>query len=135
MPRILLHKSVPKQKQFDFDFSDSDEAEFEGFVNSDSDDNSVNIQPSISVGNFHIVEYEGSLFPGKVQGVRNCHATIKCMQKALAPKGSTWNWPEKEDIHEYPFSDVKQSIGIPKLLPGGSRNITFEVPELSHHWK
>ena len=60
---------------------------------------------------------------------------VKCPQKSHMPKGSTWKWPKIEDIHDYPLGDIKHEIDIPKLLPGGSRSIVFEVPELSHIWR
>ena len=88
-----------------------------------------------TVGKYHIVTYEGSLFPGKVEAINDDGSIkIKCLQKALSQKGSTWKWPDVVDIHDYPVQDVKQEINVPRLLPGGSRNIVFEVPELSHIW-
>ena len=36
-------------------------------------------------------------------------------------------WPDVVDIHDYPVQVVKQEISVPRLLPGGSRNIVFEV--------
>ena len=38
------------------------------------------------------------------------------------------------DIHNYPVPDIKKKINVPRLLPGGQRNIVFEVLELSHIW-
>ena len=53
----------------------------------------------------------------------NNYATIKCLQKASTPTGSTWKWPVIDCIHDFPPFDVKEEISTPQLLPGGSRNI------------
>ena len=52
-------------------------------------------------------------YPGKKQWQI---VMVKCLEKADAPKGSTWKWPVKKDEHDYPICDAKQKI---QLLPGG----------------
>ena len=88
------------------------------------------------IGSYYIVEYEGSLFPGIVEAVNsNNTIRVKCMVKAfLSTQKSDWKWPATPDIHDYPIEDMKQPIAVPKVLPGGCRNITFAVPELEHTW-
>ena len=94
------------------------------------------IEASPIPGHFYLVEYERSLFPEKVVAVTG-NGTIRviCLQKSHMPKGSTWKWPEIEDVYDYPLGDSKHEIDIPKLLPDGSRSIVFEVPQLSHMWR
>ena len=61
-----------------------------------------------TVGKYHIVAYEGSLFPSEVEAI-NGDGSIKinCLQKVSVKKGSTWKWPDVVDIHDYP---VKRSL-------------------------
>jgi len=79
------------------------------------------------VGNYYLVDYEGSIFPGLLTCLNSDGSfKIKCLQKAIKPNGSTWKWPDKTDEFDYAISDIKLAIEVPRLLPDGSRNIIFE---------
>ena len=96
---------------------------------------SFSIETSPIIGQNCIVDYEGSLFPGVVTAVNEYGSIkVKCLAKAHAPHGSTWKWPGRVDEHDYPVCDLGEPIKVPKLLPVGSRNIFFHVPELNSVW-
>ena len=96
---------------------------------------SFSIETSPIVGQYYIVDYEGCLFPGVVTVVNeNGSIKVKCLAKAHAPHGSTWKWPGRVDEHDYPVCNLREPIEMPKLLPGGNRNIVFQVPELNSVW-
>ena len=84
-------------------------------------------------GDYMIVQYEGSHFPGIVEGRNQARVIVKCMQKSNAP-GSTWHWPAKVDIHDYPMQDILECIEMPKVLAGGARMLNFYVPEVVNEW-
>ena len=85
-----------------------------------------------TVGEYYTVEYEGRLWPGVVTDI-NLHGSVKvnCLHKVDARNASIWKWPVTPE-HDYPLCDIKELINTPKLLPGGSRNIIFEIPELKN---
>ena len=93
---------------------------------------------NLVVGEFVIVLYEGEKYPGKGMAVHEKssprHAktvTLACLEKADVPGPSkVWKWPTKADQMDYPVCDVVNKIEPPKLLPGSSRNVYFEIPEM-----
>lgn len=84
-----------------------------------------------AVNDYVIVRYNNQLYPGVV--VSKCTerktAVIKAMKKATS---SSWQWPQKDDILEYPFNDIIQVINSPKSCGTGSRCNNYKVPEMNH---
>lgn len=79
-----------------------------------------------------MVEYEKADWPGQIRRIQGSRAHVACYQKAHGIPGSTWKWPEKEDLHDYPLTDVKYKIDIPKGVNFTSKAV--RVPELEHIW-
>ena len=62
-----------------------------------------------NVGDYCLVLYKGTLFSGKLVALNdNGCVKVYCLQKAFAPKDSTWRWPKVDDIHNYPVADIKE---------------------------
>ena len=94
---------------------------------------SFSIKTSPIVGQYYIEDYEGSQFLDVVTAVNeNGSIKVKCLAKANAPHGSTWKWPRRVNEHDYSEFNLQEPIKVPKLLPGGSRNVVFHVPELNN---
>ena len=104
----------------------------------------LNTSPSSSkddlqLMDYVIVEYEGSRFPGQINGIdfkddKKVYK-VSCMVKYKGGKG--WIWPETPDIEEYMTEDsdclIVSPIPTPKCI--SNRGIgRFEVAELVSIW-
>ena len=86
-----------------------------------------------SIGMLVIVEYEGELFPGRIEDILRDSVTVSCMKKCLS-QGSTWMWPSRIDLHDYPNDDVKFKNITLNELPGTSRRQEYHIAELDDIW-
>ena len=108
-------------------------------VHSEDDDDEIIVEDKeerpeeFTVGMFVIVEYEGELFPGEILKLVRDGVSVSCMKKCQS-SGSTWMWPSKADLHDYPYCDVKFKDVTLNELPGTSRRKEYHIAELEHIW-
>ena len=82
---------------------------------------------NVNIGDFIIVKYEGTFYPGEVLHlVPNQSTTVSTMERS----GSKfWKWPAKQDVLDYPLHDIKWVIKPQTIV---SNCDTFSVPELEY---
>lgn len=80
---------------------------------------------SFTEGEFVLVKYNGSQFPGIVVNIHDSGVKVDCMEQMK----KFWVWPQKKDVFDYALEDVKK-IAPPKLL---NKRGYFSVPELSDY--
>lgn len=78
---------------------------------------------SVSVGQFVVVNYEGSEFPGSVKSVEETGAVVSVMQKCIK---HGWKWPNQRDELLYCWEDILRPLNDVKEKKRGM----FEIPEL-----
>ena len=84
---------------------------------------------SVSVGDFVIVSYEGSSFPGKVTEVDEEGAKVSTLTKCGRGKG--WRWPAPADEIDYKWDKiVKSNVQFISINNRGH----FRVPALESEW-
>ena len=85
-----------------------------------------NAPKSFSVGEYVIIKYDNSYYPGEITNVSSINkvATIRTMEKS-GPK--FWKWPNKEDILDYSFQDIVRTITPPCVV---SNRGTYSVSDL-----
>ena len=134
-PASTDEDEVEDEFEIDEDKVEIDEDEVE--IDEDEieiDEDEKEITEKFTVGMFVIVEYEGELFPGKVLKLGDKDSIIvSCMKKCLSA-GSTWMWPSKADVCDYPLCDIKFKNITLNELPGTSRRTEFHIAELEHIW-
>ena len=104
----------------------------EEISDSDIEQEEVTVSPTEHlkprVGCHVIVEYEGELFPGRVEVLDIKGAVVNVMVKS----GKFWKWPDRKDEIFYPWSEIKNTIQDPDLV--SSRGMYYKVPELEYRW-
>ena len=99
-------------EQVEIDFSDG----VPDFATAGS--SGTDVQHSYAFGDYVIADYEGESFPGRIAKVLDSeNITLK-----VELQGSIWKWPNREDICDYHFSNILQTIGEPRLLSGAGIN-------------
>lgn len=77
----------------------------------------------VRVGEWVLVRYDGSLFPGEVKGIGEQEINVSVM----VPSGSHFKWPAIEDSIFYQMTDVIKKLSPPVLK---SARGTFEFLEV-----
>ena len=66
--------------------------------------------PRFEEDDWVIVNYENAWYPGKVVGIADDSATVKCLEfvKVSVDKVSTWKWPSHPDVQKYLLERLKE---------------------------
>lgn len=76
------------------------------------------------VGEFVVVKYEGSYFPGTIIETTKEEAKVSTMQKSL----KSWKWPEIPEVTAYTWTDIVEHIKPPKCI---SKKGFYSIPAMS----
>lgn len=79
-------------------------------------------------GNFVLVRYNESTYPGLVVCIDGKEAEIDCMEKA----GNHWKWPGRKDILRYPLEDILMKIKPPKAFNKRGFFVVDEINSLNY---
>jgi hypothetical protein len=71
-------------------------------------------ESTVKVGNWVLVLYLGNKYPGKVSEINDITKTVTV--SALEISGKYFKYPSKEDVLEYPFSDIISVLKEPMLV-------------------
>ncbi|XP_054266871.1 golgin subfamily A member 6-like protein 1 [Macrosteles quadrilineatus] len=83
------------------------------------------IEKALDVGDWVVVTYDSTNYPGEIVSVQEEDMTINAMHPS-GPGG--WKWPPKPDVHTYPKQDLVRRIDPP--VPSGSRADQFIFKDL-----
>ena len=89
----------------DDDITDDDNIEVAGLTEAAV----VAVPMNLDVGNWVLVSYDGSLFPGEVRGISGKEVKVAVMISS----GSHYKWPSVEDCIPYPLEDVVMKLSPP----------------------
>jgi len=81
-------------------------------VNSPDETREETSGPSYSAGQWVLVAYDGSAYPGQVLDVNDDEVQVSAMERV----GRIWRWPRKADCIFYKKSDVIRAINTPVLV-------------------
>jgi len=97
------------------DDSDNDVPEYNSDDIESNDENGTdrevlaeNVITGIVVDDYVLVRYENQKYPGRVIKIIDDGVEVSTME-ALK---SSWKWPDKPDIHVYPFQDIVKKLQI-----------------------
>lgn len=82
---------------------------------------------TVKKDDFVVVEYEGSMFPGKVLSKSKTGVIVS----TLVPSNGNWKWPAKEDKLFYNFCDIKRILPHPQPI---NRRGVLKIPEMAEFW-
>lgn len=108
-----------------FEQEEKEEEEFNTFINSGGSGNMTLKNFNKVVGEYVVVVYEGSFFPGRIEIISSESATVSTMVKTT----KAWRWPIPADVLEYNWEDVLGGIEPPK--PVNKRGF-YSVVELGN---
>jgi hypothetical protein len=79
--------------------------------------NGLNQNLQLKVGNYVQYVYEGEKFPGMIIEEKNRSFKIKSMQMV---RPNIWKWPDRDDIEDYPVTNILKILKEPEPAPGVS---------------
>lgn len=85
----------------------------------------VPLKTKYKIGDYVVVKYDSSFFPGEILEVAERDAKVKVMTSS-GPH--FWKWPDREDVLMYSWSNVIKKINPPVVV---SNRGTYEIQEMS----
>lgn len=84
---------------------------------------------------FVVVNYEGSFFPGKINGFQIIDEEVKVLISAMAINGKNWKWPDNKDEIYYHEKDIVKKLNPSVIVPVNTRG-DFKINDsfLNEKW-
>ena len=89
-----------------------------------------NMAQTVTVGQFVMVDYEGSKFPGQVTSLEKDGAVVSVLAKS---KAEGWRWPKSKDELLYFWRDIIQIIPAENVKPINSRGF-YRILDMEGIW-
>ena len=92
--------------------------------------------PRFEEDDWVIVNYENAWYPGKVVGIADDSATVKCLKfvKVSVDKVSTWKWPSHPDVQKYLLERLKK-ISLYRHVASRTREFFEFSSDLLYIWR
>ena len=84
------------------------------------------------VGEYVCIEYEGELYPGRVEEIVDGGLRVNTMTKCM---GLGWKWPATKDELIYPWSDIESVINPSCMIAINKRGVfSVKCDQLFSRW-
>lgn len=101
-----------------------------GPMNAKWDNSELLDKKEITVGQYVVVTYEGSTFPGKIISVEEVGAIVSVLTKC---KGQGWRWPDPKDEILYFWGNIVKTIPGGNIMPINTRG-GYRVVDMEKSW-
>ncbi len=99
-------------------------------TNTSMEQTAVETDLKLEIDKWVVVNYEGSMFPGKIKVIKDKTVEVSVMQKS---KKRGWRWPEKKDQVEYELSEVVDEINEKNISTINNRGVLEIKSDLLSH--
>lgn len=100
-------------------------------TNTSMEQTAVETDLKLEIDKWVVVNYEGSMFPGKIKVIKDKTVEVSVMQKS---KKRGWRWPEKKDQVEYELSEVVDEINEKNISTINNRGVLEIKSDLLSSW-